>query len=71
MPLSLYAGHLVILHLWRPDGAVLNDLSAETLLLILVVAALALGLLKTALRRRGPLEAATYAAGTAVAGPRP
>lgn len=71
MPLSIYAGHLVILHLWRPDGAVLNDLSAETLLLILVVAALALGLLKTALGRRGPLEAAIYAAGTAVAGPRP
>lgn len=81
MPLSLYVGHLVVLALWRgetPDGqpwvpmpAVFLQLSAEAMTLWLIGAALLLGLVKVLLRRRGPLEAMTHAAGISLAGRRP
>lgn len=81
MPLSLYVGHLVVLALWRGETAdgqpwapmpeAFLQLSPETMALALVAAALLLGLVKVMLRRRGPLEAMTYAAGISVAGRRP
>ncbi len=80
MPLSLYVGHLVVLAFWRgtredgtpwPAPEAFRALSPETMAVVLAAAALLLGLVKVLLRRRGPLEAVTYAAGTAVAGPRP
>lgn len=71
MPLTLYVGHLMVLGpFWRMDGAPLAGVEETTLLLWLVVAALAAGMLKVLLRRRGPLEAMTHGAGIAVAGPR-
>jgi uncharacterized membrane protein len=72
MPLSLYVGHLIILGpFWRLEGAPLAWVEESVLLLWLVVAALAAGLAKVLLRRRGPLEALTHGAGIAAAGPRP
>ncbi|GAA1149811.1 heparan-alpha-glucosaminide N-acetyltransferase domain-containing protein [Nesterenkonia lutea] len=73
MPLTLYVGHLIVLHYWR--GAQLPDFmtflaqySEAQMLLILILGALAAGLLRFLLRRRGPLETLTHAAGNAVAG---
>ncbi|RJN33013.1 heparan-alpha-glucosaminide N-acetyltransferase domain-containing protein [Nesterenkonia natronophila] len=72
MPLSLYVGHLIILDpFWRLEGAPLTGLVGTDLLLWLVVAALAAGLVKVLLRRRGPLEALTHSISIAAAGPRP
>lgn len=81
MPLSLYVGHLVVFALWRgettggqpwaPMPEVFLQLSAEAMVLWLIGAALLLGLVKVLLRRRGPLEAMTHAAGTSLAGRRP
>lgn len=81
MPLSLYVGHLVVLALWRgttadgqpwvPMPTAFEQLSAESMALWLVVAALALGLVKILVGRRGPLESLTYSTGVALAGPRP
>jgi hypothetical protein len=72
MPLSLYVGHLIILGpFWRLEGAPLAGVEEPVMLLWLVVAALAAGMAKVLLRRRGPLEALTHGAGIAAAGPRP
>ncbi|NDK33068.1 heparan-alpha-glucosaminide N-acetyltransferase domain-containing protein [Nesterenkonia haasae] len=72
MPLSLYVGHLIVLGpFWRLDGAPFAEVEDAVLLLWLVVAALAAGMLKVLLRRRGPLEALTHGAGIAAAGKRP
>ncbi len=81
MPLTLYVGHLILLHLWRGTGddggpvtgspEFLRDYSDSAILSALILAALAAGLVKVLLRRRGPLEALAHRAGTAVAGPRP
>ncbi|GAA3050897.1 MULTISPECIES: heparan-alpha-glucosaminide N-acetyltransferase domain-containing protein [Actinomycetes] len=73
MPLTLYVGHLAVLHLWRDDDGPLNspEVSGPVIMVLLTVLALAGGLLKHALGRRGPLEAVTHAAGAAAAGPRP
>jgi len=73
MPLSLYVGHLVVLHYWRggqtPEFMTfLAEYSPEQMLTILIIGALGLGLIKFLLRRRGPLEAMTHAAGNVVAG---
>ncbi|GAA1805814.1 heparan-alpha-glucosaminide N-acetyltransferase domain-containing protein [Nesterenkonia flava] len=71
MPLTLYVGHLVVLHYWRPEGAPLHDVDPATLVWIFLLSFLVLGLVKSMLGRRGPLEALTHAAGVAVAGPAP
>lgn len=81
MPLSLYVGHLVVLHLWRgtdDDGspvagspALLREYGESAMIAGLVLGALALGLVKVLLRRRGPLEALTHGISASVAGPRP
>jgi hypothetical protein len=72
MPLSLYVGHLIILGpFWRLEGAPLAGVEESVMLLGLVVAALAAGMAKVLLQRRGPLEALTHGAGIAAAGPRP
>lgn len=81
MPLSLYTGHLLVLAAWRatdeagdpvwPAPEAFRALSGESIALWLVVGALVLGMVKMLLRRRGPLEALTYSAGTALAGRRP
>ena len=81
MPLSLYVGHLIVLHLWRgtdDDGGpvlgapdLLRDYDGTTILTGLILGALGLGLVKALLRRRGPLEALTHRASASVAGPRP
>lgn len=80
MPLSLYVGHLIILHLWRgtgEDGPVagspefLRAYSDVTVITGLILGALALGLVKVLLGRRGPLEALTHRASASVAGSRP
>lgn len=73
MPLTLYVAHLVVIHFWRgtavPDFLTfLRDYPPMQMLLILIVGALAAGLLRFILRRRGPLEALTHAAGNAAAG---
>lgn len=80
MPLSLYVGHLVILHLWRgfdEDGPVagspefLREYGDVTVITGLILGALTLGLVKVLLRRRGPLEALVHRVSTSVAGSRP
>lgn len=77
MPLTLYVGHLVVLHLWRGDNDLFGETgllaqhSGTTMILALTVAALTAGLMKHLIGRRGPLEALTHAAGLAAAGPRP
>lgn len=73
MPLTLYVAHLVVLHFWRgtpvPDFLTfLTEYSPMQMTLILIVGALGAGLLRFVLRRRGPLEALTHAAGNAAAG---
>lgn len=68
MPLSLYVGHLIVLGpFWRMPGAPLDGVDEPTMLLWLVVAALAAGAAKVLLRRRGPLEALTHSIGTGLA----
>lgn len=81
MPLSLYVGHLIILHLWRGtdgDGGpvlgssdFLRDCGESTILTGMLLGALGLGLVKVLLRRRGPLEALTHRASASIAGSRP
>lgn len=77
MPLTLYVAHLVVVHLWRGgddffgEAGLLAQYSGTTIILGLVIGALAAGLVKHLIGRRGPLEALTHAAGVAVAGPRP
>ncbi|MGJ9424961.1 heparan-alpha-glucosaminide N-acetyltransferase domain-containing protein [Nesterenkonia halotolerans] len=72
MPLTLYVAHLVVLHYWNgaqvPEFMTfLAQYSATQMITILILGALAAGLLRFLLRRRGPLEALTHAAGNAVA----
>ncbi|MDZ5076070.1 heparan-alpha-glucosaminide N-acetyltransferase domain-containing protein [Nesterenkonia sp. HG001] len=73
MPLTLYVGHLVVLHLWRDEGGLLHTdaIGSTEIMVSLVLAALAGGTLQQLLGRRGPLEAVTHAAGVGVAGRRP
>lgn len=71
MPLTLYVGHLVVLHYWHSEDNFLAEYSETQIMLILLAGVLAAGLLKSALGRRGPLEGLTHLAGSAVAGRRP
>lgn len=71
MPLTLYVGHLALLHAWHVEGWPLHGADPATIALGLIVAALAGGGIKAALRRRGPLEAGVHAAGIAAAGRHP
>lgn len=73
MPLTLYVGHLVVLHFWRADEGFLNrpEIGSVDVIIALTVAALVAGAVKQVLRRRGPLEALTHSSGLAAAGPRP
>lgn len=73
MPLTLYVGHLVVLHLWRAEQGILNrsEIGSADIMISLTIAALLGGAVKYALRRRGPLEALTHGAGLAAVGPRP
>ncbi|NLS10945.1 DUF1624 domain-containing protein [Nesterenkonia sp. MY13] len=68
MPLTLYVGHLVVLHFWRSDQqwipAEFAELSAPMLAVWFVGGFLVLGLVKMLLRRRGPLEGLVYALST-------
>lgn len=66
MPLTLYVGHLAVLHAWHSEGWPLHGASATAIAGALVVAALVAGAVKAALGRRGPLEAAVHAASSAV-----
>lgn len=73
MPLTLYVGHLVVLHLWRDENGVLNtdEIGSAVIIVALVLAALVGGAVQQLLGRRGPLEAVTHAAGLGAAGRRP
>lgn len=73
MPLTLYAGHLLILFAWRGELAPswAEEVSPAMMMASLTVLALAGGLVKAHLGRRGPLESLIHSAGTTVAGPRP
>ncbi|GAA1120118.1 heparan-alpha-glucosaminide N-acetyltransferase domain-containing protein [Nesterenkonia jeotgali] len=73
MPLTLYVAHLVVIHFWRgapvPDFLTfLTEYSPMQMLTLMIIGALGAGLLRFILRRRGPLEALTHAAGNAAAG---
>ncbi|GAB3188133.1 heparan-alpha-glucosaminide N-acetyltransferase domain-containing protein [Nesterenkonia suensis] len=73
MPLTLYVGHLLVLHLWHAEDGLLNTsaIGPVEMMVVLLLAALAGGALQQLLGRRGPLEALTHGAGVAVAGRRP
>ena len=62
MPLTLYVGHLGVLHAWHVEGWPLYGLSSTTMAAALVIGCLAAGALQQALGRRGPLEALVHAA---------
>ncbi|WP_246126319.1 heparan-alpha-glucosaminide N-acetyltransferase domain-containing protein [Nesterenkonia populi] len=71
MPLTLYVGHLLVLHVWSPDEGLQQTITPPILWAGFIITFLVLGLAKILLDRRGPLEAATAGVAAAVAGPKP